>query len=99
MKRRNLIYRIDHIRPDGVTCYYFNRLMCWEPDYGACRPNVVIQCNPANAPEVRTSHRIPYARMNSVMEKSVLTNFRRWCHLWLLNSAEFDPATDRLQEH
>ena len=88
MAKRTLHSQFTLISPRGNVGFSFYRDM----KYGD-EPLVVVLRHQGHE-----THRafIPRDNMNAVMYRSVMRNFKDWCYGYILNSADFDPKTDRV---
>lgn len=94
MAKRTLYRSLVISSPRGNVGYDFYRDMKGSP-YGEDVPLVIVLRHHGHE---TTRKYIRYEEMNEVMLSSIMRNFKSWCHMYVLNSADFDPATDRVIE-
>lgn len=87
MAKRTLRYQFTLVSPRGNIGYTFVRDMKYDDE-----PLVIILRHKGHE---RTRVFIRHDEMNPVMFHDVMRNFKSWCHLYILNSTDFDPKTDR----
>lgn len=96
MKKRSLKYRFVIYSPaHGNASFRFYRDMHYNTN-GEWVPRVCVVI--ARGPEQEMRSYFEYHAMNKEMRSSVLNNFKKWCHLYVLNSMYFDPASDKVIE-